>query len=169
MAFTTLPTSYRLTYLSPKEERDQAVYSIFCEDDNMKYIPFLCRMQSDAWQARRSSHRELFNLGTGAFLDVIETSSGKVIGTSGFRVVDKENKQAEWGVILSQEFQGKGYCKEMHDACIAWAKTQGLERVTAATWQSNDRMNQLLLRYGWTFIETRTDELGIWNEYELSL
>ncbi|EQC37069.1 hypothetical protein SDRG_05296 [Saprolegnia diclina VS20] len=169
MGLPSLPTSARLTYLAPAPHLDDAVRAIFAQEANMQYIPFLCNLSDDAWASRRSSHRSMMANCEGAFLDVVETSSGAVVGTTGFRVMDVAKGEGEWGVILSETAQGKGYCREMHDACMVWAKSIGLHRITAATWVSNARMNQLLLQYGWTFLETDVNELGTWNEYEYVL
>ncbi|OQS01235.1 hypothetical protein ACHHYP_01610 [Achlya hypogyna] len=167
MVFVGLPTSARLTYVAPAPQLDEAVYEIFCQETTMQYIPFLYRMPVEAWAARRSLHRSMMTDATGACFDVLNTATGAVVGTCGFRVIDLVKGEAEWGVILSETSTGLGYCREMHDACMAWAKRQGVHRVTAATWTTNSRMNELLLRYGWTFDKLLTDDFGDWNEYSM--
>ncbi|OQR83129.1 hypothetical protein ACHHYP_15065 [Achlya hypogyna] len=169
MVFIGLPTSARLTYSAPATQQDDAVYEIFCQEATMQYIPFLCRMPANAWAARRSSHRSMMADGTGAFFDVLKTATGSVVGTCGFRVIDLAKGEGEWGVILSETSQGHGFCREMHDACMAWAKLQGLHKATAATWTTNSRMNELLVRYGWKYDNTHTNELGVWNEYSYDI
>ncbi|KAF0699627.1 Aste57867_9810 [Aphanomyces stellatus] len=163
--FQDLPDSARLDYLPPSAHLDDAVYSVYSEDENMRFIPFLCRMAPDDWAARRNTHRAQMINGEGAFFDIVERSSGAVIGTSGFRTIDLAAGVCEWGIVLNTASQGRGYCKEVHDACMRWAAAQGLTKSTAATWESNARMNELLVRYGWRYTETRTNDYGVWREY----
>ncbi|ETW02463.1 hypothetical protein H310_05972 [Aphanomyces invadans] len=170
MGFDTVPHSARLTYSPPLERLDDDVYAIYCEDDTMQCIPFLCGMPADEWQERRRTHRDMFHTsGTGAFFDVVEVESGRVIGTSGFRVIDTSTGSAEWGIVISAKFQRRGFCQEIHAACMAWAINQGIRTSTAQTWTSNLRMVQILERYGYRYIDTIENEYGTWAAYELPL
>ncbi|CAK4645299.1 hypothetical protein LEN26_005624 [Aphanomyces euteiches] len=167
--FQDLPTSKRLQYLPPSKHLDDGVYQVYSEEQTMQFIPFLCRMAPDAWAARRESHRSMWANGTGAFFDIVEPESGEVVGTSGFRVIELSAGDGEWGVVLSSKWHGRGFCNEIHDACMKWAARQGLHTTTAMTWETNTRMITLLERYGWKYTQTKTNELGIWREYAFSI
>ncbi|RQM27342.1 hypothetical protein B5M09_007787 [Aphanomyces astaci] len=170
MGFHTVPQSARLVYSPPLERLDSDVYAIYSEDATMQFVPFLCRMPANDWKERRQTHRAMYHTtGTGAFFDVVEAESGDVIGTSGFRVVDVAAGSGEWGVVISSKYQRRGYCKEIHDACMAWALSQGVVTATARTWSSNARMVTLLEQYGYRFVETVENDTGTWRAYELHL
>ncbi len=67
-------------------------------------------------------------------------NSGKLIGTASFVKIDYENKSAEIGYTISNDYWGNGYAKEAAYQLIRFAFTKlGCERVYAKVLSGNER------------------------------
>jgi RimJ/RimL family protein N-acetyltransferase len=78
-----------------------------------------------------------------------EKQSKKIIGDCGLKVHEKDDKQADIGYTLANEFQGKGYATEAIQRILEYCfEVLKLHRVTATTDVLNDSSVRLLKRVG---------------------
>mmetsp|Transcript_18563 Transcript_18563/g.29507 ORF Transcript_18563/g.29507 Transcript_18563/m.29507 type:complete len:148 (+) Transcript_18563:156-599(+) len=147
----------------------------------MAHIPMLYNMSEDAMQKRRSGHREDYKSGSSCFFDVVELSSGKLIGTSGFRSVDREQSEAEWGIIIATRCQRKGLAAECLSMCNKHAKkVLKVGKIIANTSAKNAPMIAFFKKHGfktsgeWTKDNSSVDgndceKRATWVKFELTL
>jgi len=135
-------SSERLHFCVPILSRDAAMHTLFNDRATMlPFLPMLCPMSLAAMEARRKRHRAEVEEEKGLFLDVVLQRTGELIGTTGFRSMDKVAGTAEWGIIISKEWHRKGICTECFEATLSYAaKTHGIHTVTAATLGNNVSM-----------------------------
>lgn len=80
---------------------------------------------------------------------IILLSSGELIGDCGFHVLATEPHQAEIGIALAPEFQGRGYASEALRALLNYLLVAlGKDRVFGSVDPRNVRSMQLLQRVG---------------------
>lgn len=74
---------------------------------------------------------------------------GKLIGDTGFHVLEHDPEQAEIGITLAPDFQGQGYASEALKALLSYIfTTQGKHRVFASVDPRNASSMKLLERIG---------------------
>jgi len=115
------------------------MHTIFNDKATMlPYLPMLCPMSVEAMAARRKRHRAEVQEEKGLFLDIILIRTGELLGTTGFRSMNKVGGTAEWGVIISKNWHRKGICAECFVATLSHAaKSHGIHTVTAVTRHDN--------------------------------
>jgi RimJ/RimL family protein N-acetyltransferase len=75
--------------------------------------------------------------------------SGELIGDCGFHVLSSEPRQAEFGITLAVEFQGRGYATEALRALLDYLFSKlGKHRVFGSVDPRNVRSMQLMQRVG---------------------
>ena len=98
------------------------MHTIFNDKATMlPYLPMLCPMSVEAMAARRKRHRAEVQEEKALYLDIILTATGELLGTTGFRSMNKVGGTAEWGVIISKNWQRKGICAECFVATLSHA------------------------------------------------
>ena len=134
-------SSERLHFCIPGRARDASVFDIFNDSLTMlPWLPMLCPMTDKDFHTRRELHRTQFQQSS-LFLDLVERSTGITIGTAGFRAIKKESAAAEWGIVISKEYQRQGYCTEAFASNVKFAASQlGVQTITASTLPTNTRM-----------------------------
>jgi RimJ/RimL family protein N-acetyltransferase len=82
-------------------------------------------------------------------IGIILRSSGELIGDCGFQVLETEPRQAEVGIALATEFQGRGYANETLRAVLDYLFVAlGKDRVFGSVDPRNIRSVRLLQRVG---------------------
>jgi len=82
-------------------------------------------------------------------IGIILRSSGELIGDCGFQVLEIEPRQAEVGIALAPEFQGRGYATETLRALLDYLLgALGKDRVFGSVDPRNVRSLRLLQRVG---------------------
>ena len=90
-------------------------------------------------------------------------SEEKMLGVA--RVITERNqKHAEFSVVVADQWQGKGIGAELLKRCLAVAKEKEIEKVWGTVLSENTQMLALGKKTGFTIQKVR----GV-NEYELSL
>ena len=87
---------------------------------------------------------------------IVESSSGLVIGSVGFKgsaMRADSDRDAEIGFALAPSARGHGYATEAVTALISWARDQGLDRVVAECDADNLASHAVLQRTGFVIIE----------------
>ena len=105
----------------------------------------------------------------GDFYDfaLVESSSGKMIGTCGFTCLDPVNNVGEIGYVLNPAYFGKGYATEAAREIIRFGKDSlGLHRVEARFMKGNDASVRVMLRLGMSFEGYATDAMFVKGEYK---
>ena len=154
-------SSQRLWFCRPSATRDQDILNLFNDEATMlPWLPMLCPMNEEDMHTRRELHRAQFQKQS-FFLDVVEKGSGNTIGTAGFRSIKasdntttttttttsnasaennaKALQEAEWGIVISKDYQRMGYCTEAFAANVEYIADQ-VQTVTASTLPHNTRM-----------------------------
>jgi acetyltransferase len=86
----------------------------------------------------------------------------KMLGVA--RIIkDRNLKEAEFSVVVADQWQGKGIGAALLQRCLSIARQQGLEKVTGVVLAENTQMLALGKKMGFK----SKKELGA-NEYELS-
>jgi RimJ/RimL family protein N-acetyltransferase len=82
-------------------------------------------------------------------IGIILRSSGELIGDCGFQVLETEPRQADVGIALAPEFQGRGYATETLRALLDYLLVAlGKDRVFGSVDPRNVRSMRLLQRVG---------------------
>ena len=158
--------SERLLYYFPLEKNDLEVHKIYNDYDNMINLPFLYNLSNEDWKKRRNAHREGFLKGNSAFFDIMLKETEEIIGTSGFREINREKNEAEWGIIISKKFQGRKFCSEACNSCLDWLHKVGIKTAIASTLIDNNPMNSFLIKNEWKNIGNFINDFGEWIQYE---
>jgi ribosomal-protein-alanine N-acetyltransferase len=115
---------------------------------------------------RQDKFHQNYLKGTGFNWLIIENKSHKVIGTCGFKDLNHETHETEFGVILHQSFWGTNAvitCGKL--ACEYGFETLSLNRIYMTTDKINERTQGFLKKMGIPFSKT-TDKGFL--EYEIT-
>eukprot|EP01134_Creolimax_fragrantissima_P000885 CFRG0885T1 len=167
---TPIISTSRIELYYPIERFDAQARELLLDKEIIQHISFLFDVASDdeRFKTRRENHRKDAKEGKGAMFDLIDTKTGNVIGSSGFREIDYDNKSGEFGIIVKKEWQRKGVCSEVHDACISWARENGLVKATAFTSPGNEAMLAFFRKNNWKRGSSQCDFQN-WVNMELEL
>lgn len=90
----------------------------------------------------------------GDFFDwaVVETRSGKMIGTCGFAKIDTVNRVGELGYVLNPEYHGRGIATEAAKEVVRFGFEElGLHRIEARFMEGNEASRRVMERLGMLF------------------
>lgn len=126
----------------PSSARDAAMHALLNDASTMlPHLAMLCPISEEESVARRVRHRTEATNGASCMLDVVVGTTGELIGSTGFRVVDQGASSAEWGIIVSKPWQRKGVCAACFSACLGIATSVlGVRNLTASTIAENEPM-----------------------------
>ena len=146
----------------PAPLRDAAMHALLNDAATMlPHLSMLCPISAEDSAARRERHRGEAAEGTSCMLDVVASETGELIGSTGFRVVDRSASSAEWGIIVGKAWQRKGVCGECFARCLGVAAgALGVQNVTASTLADNDPMLAFFARHGLPQTGVHSDESG---------
>lgn len=107
-----------------------------------------------------------YNLGEFYDWAVIETQSGRMIGTCGFTRFDLPHNSAEIGYVLNPEFHGKGYATEAAERVLEFGfEDLSLHRIEAKFMQGNDASLHVMKKLGMTLEGYRRDGMLVKQKY----
>ena len=107
-----------------------------------------------------------YNLGEFYDWAVIETQSGRMIGTCGFTRFDLPHNSAEIGYVLNPEFHGKGYATEAAERVLEFGfEDLSLHRIEAKFMQGNDASLHVMKKLGMKFEGYHRDALFVKGKY----
>ena len=116
-------------------------------------------------QSRSNKYQDLENRGEAKFYFVKSSPHPDVVGQCGFKNIDKQNQEAEFGIILHQSVWGQGVAKQCHLLCLEQAfENMGLKRITFVTDYTNSKMQKFFTKHGITRVENSAKEA---YEYEI--
>ena len=143
-------SSTRLDFCYPSKSRDTAVYDLYNDRGTMlPHLRILCPISEEDMLSRREKHRQEAAKLESMFLDVVDRNTGELVGTSGFRVVDKKASSAEWGIVVRKSWQRRGICQESFDANLKYAVFElSIQTITASTLADNVAMLAFLSKVG---------------------
>ena len=104
----------------------------------------------------------------GDFYDwaVVETESGRMIGTCGFTRFDLPHNCGEIGYVLNPEYHGKGYGTEAAERVMRFGfEVLGLHRLEAKFMKGNEASLHVMEKLGMTFEGYRRDGMLVKNQY----
>ena len=152
-----LCTGRQIGLALPNAARDEALTSIFADAATMLHLPSLCAISQDQMKERRMRHRAEAEAGTSLMLDMMDLATGELVGTSGFRVVDRDEEGAnwaEWGVIVAQRFWRHGIAEEVQCLCATLAtRVLAVQKIRAATTAQNMPMLRFFAKHGWRSLD----------------
>ncbi|KAJ2963370.1 hypothetical protein NQZ79_g1520 [Umbelopsis isabellina] len=130
------------TYRTPHLDDAPEIRAILSDLDNMKYLKFMTK--PGGWteeQVRERLSSQLKRQEENNALVVHIIRNGKVVGMSGFTVVNPEHGHAEVGIILDKSCWGKNIATEAFYFSLKWAFDEaGLHRVQWVTTGPNQGM-----------------------------
>ena len=161
-----LCASRRFDFRPPSGERDEAVHALFNDEETMlPYLPMLCPMSRSALERRRAEQRLGMARGTSCFMDILDRTSGELVGTAGFRSVVEGH--AEFGIVVHREWQRAGVCRESFVANAVYAaETLDCAVIAAATLETNGRARAFLAKAGLKHVRTQSDHGLEWMVHE---
>lgn len=104
----------------------------------------------------------------GDFYDwaVIESESGKMIGTCGFASIDTVNNSAQIGYVLNPAYHRQGIAVEAAKEVMRFGfDTLGLHRIEARFMQGNDASRKVMEKLGMTFEGFARDSMFVKGKY----
>lgn len=130
-------------YRTPLLEDAAEIRSILSDIHTMKYLRFMTK-EPDGWTLQQVEDRlkdQLQGQADGRKLVVHIIYEGKVVGMSGFTVIDTLHGNAEIGIILDKDYWGKNLATEAFYFSLKWAFDEiGLHRVHWHTTEPNVSM-----------------------------
>lgn len=96
--------------------------------------------------------------------------SGRLVGTSAVRTIDKENKTAELKrLYVSEEYQGRGYGGLLFDKAVTYAAENGFNKICADTRTDREASKHLMRSRGFSEVSRYNDNLQAELFFELEL
>lgn len=127
-------------YRTPVLEDSQQIRTILSDVETMKYLRFMTK-EPDGWTLQQVQDRlsdQLQGQKENRKLVVHIIYEGKVVGMSGFTIIDIEHRNAEIGIILDKNYWGKNLATEAFYFSLKWAFDEiGLHRVHWHTTEVN--------------------------------
>jgi ribosomal-protein-alanine N-acetyltransferase len=88
--------------------------------------------------------------------DCLFELDGNIIGRVSIRDIDIEQKSANFGYWIHQNFQGKGFGTELLETLVKYCETElGIEKIVAETFTDNVASQKLLEKVGFVRTEFR--------------
>ena len=151
----------------PREVYDEVARKFYSRKENMKHLPFFAKnWTEEEMKVRRESQRR--NQANQAALnyDIFWKHNDEFIGIGGFRIVDKEEESAEFGIILDCSVWRQGLSTEAHLIFLEHAIEElGIEYLYAGTDSENKPMKTFFDKFHIPFRETIQDNGGSWDRY----
>lgn len=127
-------------YRTPLLEDAEQIRTILSDIETMKYLRFLTK-EPNGWTLQQVVDRlndQLQGQKENRKLVVHVIYDGKVVGMSGFTLVDTQHRNAEIGIILDKDHWGKNLATEAFYFSLKWAFDEiGLHRVHWHTTEMN--------------------------------
>jgi RimJ/RimL family protein N-acetyltransferase len=132
----------RATYRTPILDDAEEIRTILSDKDNMQYLKFM--MKQGGWtleQVQERLTKQLQGQKENRTLVLHIIYEGKVVGMTGFTVIDTTHRSAEVGIILDKASWGKNLATEAFYFSLKWAFDElGLHRVEWVTTSINQGM-----------------------------
>ncbi|KAG4076339.1 hypothetical protein HA402_005782 [Bradysia odoriphaga] len=127
-------------YRTPLLDDATAIRPILSDIETMKYLRFMTK-EPNGWTLQQVEDRlkdQLQGQIENRKLVVHIIYEGKVVGMSGFTVIDTVHRNAETGIILDKDYWGKKIATEAFYFSLKWAFDEiGLHRVHWHTTETN--------------------------------
>lgn len=131
------------TYRTPLLEDANEIRAILSDIETMKYLRFMTK-EPNGWTLQQVEDRlkdQLQGQKENKKLVVHIIYKGKIVGMSGFTLIDIVHRNAEAGIILDKEYWGKNLATEAFYFSLKWAFDElGLHRVHWHTTEVNEGM-----------------------------
>ena len=175
----------RINLLSPPTSVDDCkVRAMLSDSETMEFLQVLYKSQG--WteeeaasrridQARQQQeehglHFSIYSHGKDQSQDR-ESEGAEYVGFCGFRLMDLEAREGEFGIIIDRNFWGKGYATEALYCMLQYAFEElNLLRCFASTNPDNKPMLNLFTKYGMKRVsdQPRTDEKNfVWLDFSI--
>ena len=161
-------TLIRLELLS--EENSIDVYSF--EKENREYfersLPPRPAHYFDLVEGFKEITRELLTEQTNrdVYMHLIRDSQGAMVGRINLSVLENDQKTAELGYRIGENYTNLGYASEAVKLVLDKAfHTYGLNKIVAGTATDNLASKRVLLKNGFTFSKIIENDLQIHNEW----
>ena len=93
--------------------------------------------------------------------------NGRIAGSTGTVVIDRENEAAEIGYMVFREFEGTGLAYRSVMALITHlVEVEGIHRIVAKVMPANTRSNDLVRRLGFTYEGIQREAYKLQGGYE---
>ena len=92
---------------------------------------------------------------------------GRIVGSTGTDVIDRDNGAAEIGYMIFREFEGTGLAYRSVTALITHLiEVEGIHRIVAKVMPANKRSNDLVRRLGFTYEGIQRETYKLQGKYE---
>ena len=135
---------------------------------NMTFLPFFCFEWTEQQVIERRNMQKDLHLNHKALnFDMISRENNQLIGVCGFRMVDLEKSEAEFGIILHHTHWGKRIAKEAHKLFINYVfEKLNLQFVYALTSPENLPMRKFFEKFQIPFLGEQSIITGAtWCKY----
>ncbi|GAB5591430.1 hypothetical protein Unana1_06330 [Umbelopsis nana] len=130
------------TYRTPRLEDAPEIRAILSDNDTMRYLQFMTK--PGGWtleQVQQRLESQLLGQRENCKLVLHIIYDNKVVGMSGFTVIDTTHRKAEVGIILDKDFWGNNLATEAFYFSLKWAFDElGLHRIKWVTTEINQGM-----------------------------
>ena len=142
-------TTERLILKPVEEKYAEAIFKYRSDAITNKYQGWIPKTIEDVYDFLKKISSEIDVPDTWFQFVIIEKESMQVIGDLGIHFLDEENKQAELGFTLDNNFQGKGYATEAVKEIISYLfNTLNKHRIIGSVDPRNTNSIKLLERLG---------------------
>ncbi|KAH8556168.1 acyl-CoA N-acyltransferase [Umbelopsis sp. PMI_123] len=164
------------TYRTPDLNDTEEIRAILSDNDTMRYLKFMTK--PGGWTQQQVQERlknQLQGQKENRTLVLHIIYEGKIVGMSGFTVINTAHRNAEVGIILDKAYWGKNLATEAFYFSLKWAFDElGLHRVKWVTTNVNQGMRGWLEKVCGVEVEQISRESllvdGEWlNEYTYAL
>jgi ribosomal-protein-serine acetyltransferase len=109
----------------------------------------------------------LAQFAVGSAIQFFVWHKGRIAGSIGTVVIDRENDAAEIGYLFFREFEGTGLAYRSVRALIGHlVEVEGIHRIVAKVMPANTRSNNLVRRLGFTFEGVQREAYKLRGGYE---
>ena len=152
----------------PREEDAREVFDLIDADRDrlepyMEWIFHVTELEHEQEFIRT----RLAQFAVGSAVQLFIWHKGRIAGSIGTVVIDRENDAAEIGYMIFREFEGTGLAHRSVRALVRHLiEVEGMHRIVIKAMPSNTRSNNLALRLGFTFEGVQRETYRLRNRYE---
>ena len=151
----------------PTSDYNEEARKFYSNSENMTYLPFFNKQWTEEDIEKRRAYQRGLQENQQAFnFDIFMKSTNEFIGIGGFRIIDKEKADGEFGIILDKSVWRQGLSTEAHLIFLTEAfENLGMKYAYAGTSPENIPMIHFFEKFGITYKETIEDNNLTWKRF----
>lgn len=152
----------------PREEDAQVVFDLI-DRERDRFEPWMEWVHSfhTVEHEMEFIRTRLAQHAVGSAIQFFVWHQGRIAGSTGTVVIDRENEAAEIGYMVFREFEGTGLAYRSVQALIRHLiEVEGIHRIVAKVMPANTRSNDLIRRLGFTYEGIQRETYKLRGRYE---